>query len=152
MEVRPGRDAETESTHLMELDRALDFVRGQHRAVMLTFRRDGSPAMSPVVCNVDTDGYVVVSTRETAMKTRHLRRDARVSVCVLSDAFFGDWVQIDGRAEVVSLPDAMEHLVEYYRSTSGEHPDWDDYRAAMVRDGRLLVTFRPERAYGLLPG
>ena len=102
--------------------------------------------MSPIVCNVDADGLIAVSTRETAMKTHHLRRDPRVSVCVLSDEFFGDWIQIDGRAEVVSLPDAMEHLVEYYRSTSGEHPDWDDYRAAMVRDQRVIVRITPERA------
>jgi PPOX class probable F420-dependent enzyme len=130
----------------MQIDRALDFVREQHRAVMLTHRRDGSPAMSPIVCNVDAEGFVVVSTRETAMKTHHLRRDPRVSVCVLSDGFFGDWIQVDGRAEVISLPDAMEHLVEYYRSTSGEHPDWDDYRAAMVRDQRVIVRITPERA------
>jgi PPOX class probable F420-dependent enzyme len=130
----------------MELTRALDFVRKQHRAVMLTHRRDGSPAMSPIVCNVDADGLIAVSTRETAMKTQHLRRDPRVSLCVLSDEFFGDWIQIDGRAEVVSLPEAMEQLVEYYRSTSGEHPDWDDYRAAMVRDQRVIVRITPERA------
>jgi PPOX class probable F420-dependent enzyme len=130
----------------MELDRALAFIREQHRAVMLTHRRDGSPAMSPIVCNVDADGHIVVSTRETAMKTQHVRRDPRVSLCVLSDGFYGDWVQVDGRAEVVSLPEAMEPLVEYYRSTRGEHPDWDDYRAAMVRDRRVIVRITPERA------
>ena len=102
--------------------------------------------MSPIVCNVDTEGYIVVSTRETAMKTHHLRRDPRVSVCVIADEFYGDWIQVDGQAEVVSLPDAMEHLVEYYRSTSGEHPDWDDYRAAMVRDQRVILRITPERA------
>jgi len=130
----------------VDLARALDFVREHHRAVMLTNRRDGLPAMSPIMCNVDADRCIVVSTRETAMKTQHLRRDPRVSVCVLSDEFFGDWIQVDGRAEVVSLPEAMEHLVEYYRSTSGEHPDWDDYRAAMVRDRRVIVRITPERA------
>jgi PPOX class probable F420-dependent enzyme len=130
----------------MDVGRALDFIRAHHRAVMLTYRRDGSAAMSPIVCNVDADGYVVVSTRETAMKAHHLRRDPRVSLCVLPDGFFGDWVQVDGRAEVLSLPDAMEHLVDYYRSTSGEHPDWDDYRAAMVRERRVIVRITPERA------
>ncbi len=130
----------------MELDRALDFVREHHHAVMQTYRRDGAPQMSPVACNVDADGLIVVSTRETAMKTRHLRRDPRVALCVLSDGFFGDWIQIEGTAEVVSLPDAMERLVDYYRTTSGEHPDWDDYRAAMVRDQRVIVRITPERA------
>jgi PPOX class probable F420-dependent enzyme len=130
----------------MELDRALDFVREHHHAVMQTYRQDGAPQMSPVACNVDADGLIVVSTRETAMKTKHLRRDPRVALCVLSDGFFGDWIQVEGTAEVVSLPDAMEPLVEYYRTTSGEHPDWDDYRAAMVRDQRVIVRITPERA------
>ncbi len=130
----------------MELDRALDFVREHHHAVMQTYRRDGTPQMSPVACNVDADGLIVVSTRETAMKTKHLRRNPRVALCVLSDGFFGDWIQIEGTAEVVSLPEAMERLVEYYRTTSGEHPDWDDYRAAMVRDQRVIVRIAPERA------
>jgi len=130
----------------MDIDRALDFVREHHHAVMQTYRRDGSPQMSPIACNVDADGLIVVSTRETAMKTTHLRRDPRVALCVLSDGFFGDWIQIEGTAEIVSLPEAMERLVDYYRTTSGEHPDWDDYRAAMVRDQRVVVRIRPERA------
>ena len=130
----------------MDIDRALDFVREHHHAVMQTYRRDGSPQMSPIACNVDADGRIVVSTRETAMKTTHLRRDPRVALCVLSDGFFGDWIQIEGTAEIVSLPEAMEPLVDYYRTTSGEHPDWDDYRAAMVRDQRVVVRITPERA------
>ncbi|HEY3673136.1 MAG TPA: PPOX class F420-dependent oxidoreductase [Acidimicrobiia bacterium] len=130
----------------MDLDRALDFVREHHHAVMLTRRRDGAPQMSPVACNVDADGRIVVSTRETAMKTAHLRREPSVALCVLSDGFFGDWIQIEGTAEVVSLPEAMEPLVDYYRTTSGEHPDWDDYRAAMAREQRVIVRITPERA------
>jgi PPOX class probable F420-dependent enzyme len=130
----------------MDIDRALDFVREHHHAVMQTYRRDGSPQMSPIACNVDADGLIVVSTRETAMKTTHLRRDPRVALCVLSDGFFGDWIQIEGTAEIVALPDAMERLVDYYRTTSGEHPDWDDYRAAMVRDQRVIVRITAERA------
>jgi PPOX class probable F420-dependent enzyme len=130
----------------MDLARALDFIREHHHAVMLTHRKDGSAQMSPVACNVDADGLIVVSTRETAMKTTHLRRDPSVALCVLSDGFFGDWIQVEGTAEVVSLPEAMEPLVEYYRTTSGEHPDWDDYRAAMVRDQRVIVRITPERA------
>jgi PPOX class probable F420-dependent enzyme len=130
----------------MDLGGALDFIREHHHAVMLTHRRDGSAQMSPIACNVDADGLIVVSTRETAMKTTHLRRDPSVALCVLSDGFFGDWIQVEGTAEVVSLPEAMEPLVEYYRTTSGEHPDWDDYRAAMVRDQRVIVRITPERA------
>jgi PPOX class probable F420-dependent enzyme len=130
----------------VEIGSALDFVREHHNAIMSTYRSDGSPQMSPIACAVDVDGLIAVSTRETAIKTKNLRRDTRVSVCVISDGFYGDWIQVDGRAEIVSLPNAMEHLVEYYRTLRGEHPDWDDYRAAMVRDQRCIVRITPERA------
>ena len=130
----------------MDLDRARDFLTSHHRAVLATRRRDGSPQLSPVTVAVDDGGRVMVSSRETAMKVKNLRRDPAVSVCVLSDEFFGEWVQIDGRADVVPLPDAMELLVDYYRRVSGEHPDWDDYRAAMERDQRCVVRIDIERA------
>ena len=129
----------------MEIDDARDFVREHHDAVLMTRRRDGSPQLSPITCAVHGD-VIIVSTRETAMKTKNLRRDPRVSLCVLSEGFYGDWIQIDGRVEIVSLPDALELLVEYYRTLRGEHPDWDDYRAAMVRDQRCVVRITPERA------
>jgi PPOX class probable F420-dependent enzyme len=130
----------------VELEKARAFIRDQHQAVMATRRKDGSPQLSPVACAVDGDGNVVVSTRETAMKAKNLRRDPAVSLCVISDGFYGDWVQVDGRATVVPLPDAMEGLVDYYRSISGEHPDWDDYRAAMEKERRVLVRIDLERA------
>ena len=130
----------------MEIAAALEFIRTNRNAVMMTRRADGRPQLSPVACGVDRDGRVVVSTRETALKTKNLRRDPSVSLCVLSQGFYGDWIQVDGRAEVVSLPDAMEQLVEYYRSLRGEHPDWDDYRAAMERERRVLIRVTPERA------
>jgi len=130
----------------VDVDRALEFIREQHEAVMLTYRRDRAPQLSPVACNVDAAGRIVVSTRETALKTKNLRRDPRVSLCVLSSGFYGSWIQVDGTSEVVSLPDAMEPLVDYYRTTAGEHPDWDDYRAAMVREQRVIVRITPERA------
>ena len=130
----------------MDTAAALEFIREHHQAVLLTYRRDGSPQLSPIACNVAADGRVVVSTRETALKTKNLRRDPRASVCVLSDGFYGAWIQVDGTAEVVSLPAAMEPLVDYYRTTAGEHPDWDDYRAAMVREQRVIVRITVERA------
>src|SRR5438874_847859 len=110
----------------MDLDQAREFVRTHHRAVIAVRRRDGGTQMSPVSVGLQ-DGYVVISTRETAFKVKALRRDPRVSLCVLSDAFMGEWIQVDGTAEIVSLPEAMDLLVDYYRSISGEHPDWDDY-------------------------
>jgi PPOX class probable F420-dependent enzyme len=130
----------------MNLEAAREFIRNNHRAVMTTRRGNGDPQMSPIVCNVDASGRVAVSTRETALKVANLRRDPRVSLCVVNDGFFGNWIQVDGTAEVVFLPDAMELLVEYYRSLAGEHPDWDDYRAAMERERRVLVVIDIGRA------
>jgi PPOX class probable F420-dependent enzyme len=123
----------------MEIDEALDVIRTQHHAVLATARADGTPAMTPVDANVDGDGKVVISSRQTAYKVRNLRRDPRAWLCVLPDGFYGRWIQVSGTAEILDLPAAMEPLVEYYRSTAGEHPDWDDYRAAMERDQRVLI-------------
>lgn len=130
----------------MDLEHAREFIRLNHHAILHTHRRDGSPQMSPVACGVDDEGFVIVSTRETAIKAKNLRRDPRVSLCVISDGFFGEWVQVDGTATVVSLPDALEGLVDYYRKVAGEHPDWDDYRNAMQREQRVLVRIELERA------
>jgi PPOX class probable F420-dependent enzyme len=130
----------------MQPDEAREFIATHHRAVLATQRRDGRPQLSPITCGLDAGGRVVISTRETAIKTKNLRRDPRVSLCVFGDAFFGPWVQVEGSAEVVSLPEAMEPLVDYYRRVSGEHPDWDDYRAAMIRERRVIVRITIERA------
>lgn len=130
----------------MDLDRAREFIREHHQAVLLTFRRDGSPQMSPIACSVDDDGFVVVSTRTTALKTKNVRRDPRVAICVLSDGFYGEWIQVDGNATVVDLPDAMEMLVSYYRSIRGEHPDWSEYRAAMEQEQRVMLRIALTRA------
>ncbi|HEX2063143.1 MAG TPA: PPOX class F420-dependent oxidoreductase [Acidimicrobiales bacterium] len=130
----------------MDVDEARAFLGTHHRAVMVAFRSNGRPQTSPVVCGLDEAGRVVVSSRETAMKVKNLRRDPRVSLCVMDDRFFGKWIQVDGHADVVSLPEAMEGLVDYYRTVVGEHPDWDDYRAAMERERRVLVRFEIERA------
>jgi PPOX class probable F420-dependent enzyme len=130
----------------VQLDRAREFLRANHRAVLATTRADGRPQLSPVLCGVDSAGRVLISTRETAVKTRNLRRNPLASLCVLSDAFFGGWVQVEGKAEIVSLPEAMELLVEYYRLVSGEHPDWDEYRATMQRDRRCVIRIEIDRA------
>ena len=123
----------------MDADEARRFLRSHHRAVLATTRGDGRPQLSPVLAAVDTDGRVVVSSRETAMKTKNLGRDPRASLCVLSDEFFGQWVQVDGEVEVVPRPQAVEVLVDYYRQVSGEHPDWDAYRAAMDAERRVAL-------------
>jgi PPOX class probable F420-dependent enzyme len=130
----------------MDIDAALDFLRSNHRAVMATSRSDGTTQMSPVTVGVDSAGRVVVSSRETAYKVRHLRALPYAAICAFTDRFFGDWVQVEGPVEIVPLPEAMEPLVEYYRAISGEHPDWDDYRAAMERDRRVILRMSVERA------
>jgi PPOX class probable F420-dependent enzyme len=130
----------------VDLDAARKFLRVHHRAVLATSRADGRPQLSPVTATVDDEGRVLISTRETAVKTRNLRRDPRASLCVLTDAFYGDWIQAEGTVEIIPLPEAMEILVSYYRSVSGEHPDWADYRAAMERDRRVIVRITLTRA------
>jgi PPOX class probable F420-dependent enzyme len=130
----------------VEIDVARDFVRRHHRAVLTTYYPDGRAQVSPVTAGVDAAGHIVVSTRETATKTRNLRTDPRVVLCVLTEQFFGAWVLIEGRAELIHLPEAMEPLVDYYRGISGEHPDWADYRAAMERDKRVLLRITITRA------
>ena len=129
----------------MDAGQLREFLRANHRAVLATTRADGRPQLSPVLVVAAPDGRLWISTRETAMKTRNVRRDPRVSICAISDGFFGDWAQADGTAEVVSLPEAMDLLVEYYRAASGEHPDWADYRAAMERERRVVLVVDVER-------
>ena len=130
----------------MELEQAREFLRANHRAVLATARADGRPQLSPVTCGVDDAGRAVISTRETAIKIKNLRRNPAASLCVFTDGFFGQWVQVDGTAEIISLPDAMDLLVDYYRRISGEHPDWADYRAAMIRDRRCVALITITRA------
>src|SRR5687768_13491019 len=102
--------------------------------------------MSPITVGVDAEGRAVISSRETAYKVRNLRRDTWSALCVFVDDFVGPWVQVEGTAEILSLPEAMEPLVEYYRGVSGEHPNWDEYRQAMERDQRVLIRLTIERA------
>ncbi|MGY1434995.1 PPOX class F420-dependent oxidoreductase [Streptomyces reniochalinae] len=133
------------TTTQVDLDGLLEFVRPRHRAILLTRRKDGAPQASPLTCGVDAAGRIVVSTYPERAKTRNARREARVSVLVLSDEWNGPWVQVDGDAEVLDLPEALEPLVEYYRAISGEHPDWDEYRAAMREQGKSLIRVTPRQ-------
>ncbi|SOD63911.1 PPOX class probable F420-dependent enzyme [Streptomyces zhaozhouensis] len=129
----------------VDLDGLLDFVRARHRAILLTRRADGSPQASPLTCGVDDSGRIVMSTYPERAKSRNARRDPEVSVLVLSDEWDGPWVQVDGTAEVLDVPEAVEPLVEYYRNIAGEHPDWNEYRQAMTRQGKSLIRVTPVR-------
>lgn len=132
----------------MDVDEARELIRDQHRAVLGTARDDGTPLMTPVLAAVDPEGRVVISTRSGSGKVRNLRRDPRAWLCVLPDAFFGRWFQVDAEAEIVELPDALPLLEDYYRSISGEHEDWKSYREAMRAENRVLLRLTPTRAIG----
>jgi|SRR5215204_3742282 len=130
----------------MDIDEALGFVRANHQGVLATTRVDGDTQMTPVTPGVDDEGRVEISSRETAFKVAHLRARPRAALCVFTEQFYGPWVQLEGPVEILSLPEALEPLVALYRRIQGEHPDWDDYRAAMVRDRRVVIRLTPERA------
>ena len=123
----------------MTPDEAREFVARTHQAVMITRRSAGALQTSPVTVGINRDDKVVISSRETAYKVRNLRRRPTATLCVFTDSFFGPWIQIDGTTEIVPLPEAMDGLIDYYRRISGEHPDWDDYRRAMVDQRRVLI-------------
>lgn len=126
-------------------EQLLEFVRPRHHHVLVTIRSDGRPQSSPVAGGVDEDGRIVVATYPERAKVANLRRDPRATVLVLSDDWDGPWVQVDGTAEVLDLPEAVEPLVGYFRAISGEHPDWDEYRQAMVDQGKSLIRITIER-------
>lgn len=130
----------------MDLEQAREFMRANHRAVLATTRSDGRPQLSPVTVGVDDDGRVLISTRETAIKTKNLERDPRAALCVMNDGFYGQWIQAEGTAEILRLPGAMDVLVDYYRRIAGEHPDWDEYSEAMRRERRVIVAVTLTRA------
>ena len=131
-----------------DIDKARQFVAANHRGVLVTYRRDGNVQSSPVTAGVDAEGRVMISVTEDRAKTRNARRDPRVALCVFNDGFYGRWVQVEGTAQFADGPDRIDALVDYYRTLSGEHDDWDDYRAAMVRDKRVLLRFAIDRASG----
>lgn len=123
----------------MDLDRARDYARTNHHAVMATRTASGKVRQSPVLVGADDQGAFLVSSRETAYKTRHVADNGWAQLCILPDRFFGEWVYVEGTTEVVHLPEAMDLLVEYYRLVNGEHDDWEDYRAAMEKEKRVVL-------------
>jgi PPOX class probable F420-dependent enzyme len=138
----PRSIATTTSVPLAEL---LDFVRPRHRFLLATTRRDGRPQLSPVSGGVDEQGRLVISSYPARAKVTNAEQRPAVSVCVISDEWDGPWVQVDGEAEVLHMPEAEDGLVDYFRSISGEHPDWDEYRAAMRVQDKSLLRITPTR-------
>lgn len=129
----------------VDLEALLKFARPRHHMLLITTRRDGRPQASPVTGGVDGEGRIVISTYPERAKTANARSRPQVSVLVLSDDFGGAWVQVDGDCEVLDLPESVEPLVDYYRAISGEHPDWEEYRQAMVDQGKSLLRITPTR-------
>ncbi|KQS97305.1 PPOX class F420-dependent oxidoreductase [Cellulomonas sp. Leaf395] len=133
------------TTRTVDLTGLLEFIRDRHHILLVTTRADGRPQVSPVTGGVDEQGRLVISTYPGRAKAVNAERDPRVTVCVLSDDFGGAWVQVDGDAEVLHMPEAEDALVDYYRCIAGEHPDWDEYRAAMRTQGKSLIRVTPTR-------
>jgi PPOX class probable F420-dependent enzyme len=129
----------------MDLEQARAFMRDNHRAVLATKRVEGIQ-QSPVIAAVDDEGRAIISSRETAVKVKNLRRDPWAQLCVFTDRFFGPWIYAEGRAEIVSLPEAMDPLIDYYKRFPGENPDWDEYRERMRRERRVLIRVTLGRA------
>jgi PPOX class probable F420-dependent enzyme len=130
----------------MDLDDAREFLRENHRGVLAARRADGGIQQSPVIATIDAEGRAIISSRETAYKVKNLRRDPWAQLCAFTDRFFGPWIYVEGSAEIVSLPEAMDLLIDYYERFPGENPDWDDYRARMERERRVLIRITLERA------
>jgi PPOX class probable F420-dependent enzyme len=130
---------------VVEREQLLEFLRPRHHGLLITNRTDGRPQVSPVSCGVDEQGRIVVATYPQRAKSRNARRDERVTMCVLSDDWDGPYVQVDGRAEVIDMPEAVEPLVDYFRCIAGEHPDWNDYREAMRSQNKSLIRITVER-------
>jgi PPOX class probable F420-dependent enzyme len=129
----------------VDLDGLLDFVRPRHRMLLITQRSDGSPQASPVTGGVDDSGRLVIASYPERAKSKNARRRPDVSVVVLSDDFNDAWVQVDGTCEVLDVPEALDGFVEYFRNISGEHSDWDEYRQAMIDQGKCLLRITPVR-------
>ena len=130
---------------VVDLADLLEFIRPRHRMVLTTFRSDGALQTSPVSGGVDDAGRIVIASYPQRAKSANIRRTPRASVTVLSDEFNDDYVQVDGDAEVIGLPDAVEPLVDYYRAIAGEHSDWAEYRQAMVDQGKCLIRVTPRQ-------
>ncbi|WP_026204778.1 PPOX class F420-dependent oxidoreductase [Actinomycetospora chiangmaiensis] len=126
-------------------DQLVDFLRTRHHAVIVTKRSDGGDQTSPVTVGIDEQGRLLVSTYPERAKVKNIRKDPRVAMCMLSEDFEGPWVHVEGTAEVLDMPDALDPLVEYFRSISGEHPDWDEYKDAMAKEDKTLIRLTVER-------
>jgi PPOX class probable F420-dependent enzyme len=133
------------TTRRVSQEELLEFLGTRHRGVLVTRRRDGGPQLSPVTCGVDPEGRVVVSTYPQRAKSMNARRDPHVSILVQGEDWNDEYVQVDGIAAVLDLPDSVEPLVDYFRAVSGEHPDWDEYREAMTRQGKSIIRIEPIR-------
>ncbi|GAA0625869.1 PPOX class F420-dependent oxidoreductase [Kribbella sandramycini] len=136
----------------VDLEGLLEFIRPRHHMLLITTRADGTPQASPVSGGVDAEGRIVISSYPERAKSTNVERNPQTSVVVLSDQWDGAWVQVDGQGEVIQLPEAVEPLVDYYRSISGEHPDWDEYREAMRKQGKCLIRITPTRWSPLATG
>lgn len=136
----------------MDLADGLEYIRPRHRGVLVTLKADGRPQLSNIAYALGDDDIIAISVTADRAKTVNAARDPRVSLHVTADDFWS-YVVIEGSAELTppaADDDAtVDALIDLYRSLQGEHPDWDEYRAAMVADRRLVLSVRPTHAYGM---
>ena len=131
----------------MNIAEARDFISKHHHGVLVTRKRDGNPQMSPVSPAIDANGRVIINSRETAFKIKNLRRDPQASLCVFTEAFHGlGWVQVNGKAKVISLPEALEFLRDWHRRVKGEHPNWEEHKKTMEKQRRVILRIEIQSA------
>jgi PPOX class probable F420-dependent enzyme len=134
---------------MIDLDRARRFLKSRHQGILATIRRDGRPQLSNILYVLDDDGRIKISVTHTRAKTRNLRRDGRATLHVQGrDAY--EYLVVDGTVQLIEGDGLGEKLRDYYRKARGEHPDWDEYDAAMIKEERLLLDLSIDRAYGQL--
>lgn len=129
----------------MEVERAQEFLRKNHWGILATRRKNGGLQMSPVTVGLDDQGRAVISSRETAYKVNNLRRDPRAALCAITPSFHGEgWVQINGAATIVSMPEALDDLIALHRQAYGEHKSWPDFHQRMIRERRVIIRIAVE--------
>jgi PPOX class probable F420-dependent enzyme len=129
----------------MDIERAREFLRNHHWGILTTRRKNGDLQMSPVTVGLDGDARAVISSRETAYKVNNLRRDPRAALCAITSSFHGEgWVQINGSATIISLPEALDALIALHRQAYGEHKAWPEFHERMVREKRVIIRIEIE--------
>lgn len=137
------RASKMATSTLVDREGLVEFATGKHSFVLTTTRRDGRPQMSLVTGTITPEGELLISSYPQRAKTHNIKNNPNVSVLIMGGAFNAAWIQVDGTAQAIDMPDAGDGLVEYFRGISGEHSDWDEYRQAMQDQGKSIIRIDP---------